>query len=214
MNSEEQKGILIIVSGPSGAGKSALATAVLSALPSLNFSVSYTTRAPRGNERDGVEYHFVAKAEFETLVQSGDLLEWAEVYGNYYGTGWRFIDAKLQLGEDVLLDVDVQGARTICAKRPEAVSIFVLPPSFQVLRTRLANRKLDKDYVIENRLRIARQEILQYRDYEYLIINDDFRNSVEELKAIIVGSRCRMRSRSSLAGSIVATFGGLDAESA
>jgi len=213
LNSEEQQGNLIIVSGPSGAGKSALAVAVLSALPGLNFSISYTTRAPRGNERNGIEYHFVAKAEFEALIQSGDLLEWAQVYGNYYGTGWKFIDAKLQLGEDVMLDVDVQGARTIRAKRPDAISIFILPPSFQVLRTRLANRKLDKDYVIENRLRIARQEIVQYRDYEYLIINDDFRNSVEELKAIIVGSRCRMMSRSGLAGSIVATFGGLDAES-
>jgi guanylate kinase len=214
LNSEEQQGNLIIVSGPSGAGKSALAVAVLSALPGLNFSISYTTRAPRGNERNGIEYHFVTKAEFEALIQSGDLLEWAEVYENFYGTGWKFIDAKLRLGEDVMLDVDVQGARTIRAKRPDAISIFILPPSFQVLRTRLANRKLDKDYVIENRLRIARQEIVQYRDYEYLIINGDFRNSVEELKAIIVGSRCRMTSRSGLAGSIVATFGGLDAESA
>jgi guanylate kinase len=214
LNNIAQKGNLIIVSGPSGAGKSALAAAALAALPAVNFSISYTTRGPRGNERNGVEYHFVSKDEFEALIQSGDLLEWAEVYGNYYGTGWKFIDAKLRLGEDVLLDVDVQGARTIRAKRPDAISIFILPPSFQMLRTRLANRKLDKDYVIENRLRIARQEILQYCEYEYLIFNDDFRNSVEELKAIIAGSRCRRTLRSDLAGSIVATFGGLDAESA
>ncbi len=207
-------GNLIIVSGPSGAGKSALATAVLSQLDGLAFSISYTTRAPRGNERDGVEYRFVSTAEFKELIQSGELLEWAEVYGNYYGTGHRFIDARLGEGVDVLLDIDVQGARTIRAKKPNAVAIFILPPSYEVLRTRLENRKLDKDYIIEQRLRIARQEIVQYCDYDYLIINDDFATSVQEMKAIILGLRCRMASRAESAGSIIATFGGLDAESA
>ncbi len=209
-----QKGSLIIVSGPSGAGKSALVSAVLKELNGLYFSVSYTTRAPRGNERDGVEYHFVTRAQFEALMRSGDLLEWAEVYGNYYGTPWRFIDSKLQDGGDVLLDVDVQGARTIRDKRPDAVGIFIMPPSYQVLRVRLENRKLDKEYVIEQRLKIAHREIAQYHDYDYLIINDDFRESVEELKVTILGSRCRMALRAESAGSIIATFGGLDAESA
>ncbi len=209
-----QKGSLIIVSGPSGAGKSALASAALEELKGLHFSVSYTTRAPRGNERDGIEYHFVTRAQFEALIRSGDLLEWAEVYGNYYGTAGKFIDDKLQEGRDVLLDVDVQGARTIRGKRPDAVAVFIMPPSYQVLRTRLENRKLDKEYVIEQRLKIARREINQYHDYDYLIINDDFRESVEELKAIILGSRCRMTLRAGSAASIVATFGGLDAESA
>ncbi len=209
-----QKGSLIIVSGPSGAGKSVLASAVLSEVSGLFFSVSYTTRAPRGAERDGVEYHFVTREQFEDLVKKGVLLEWAEVYGNYYGTGWEFIDSKIRDGGDVLLDVDVQGARTIRGKRPNAVAVFIMPPSYRVLRMRLETRKLDKDYVIEQRLKIARQEIMQYHDYDFLIINDDFRESVEELKAIILGSRCRMSSRSESAGSIIATFGGLDAESA
>ena len=209
-----QKGSLIIVSGPSGAGKSALASAALADLAGLQFSVSFTTRAPRGNERDGVEYHFVSRAQFEELIRSGDLLEWAEVYGNYYGTARKFIDDRLQDGGDVLLDVDVQGARTIRGKRPDAVAIFIMPPSYGVLRKRLENRKLDKEYVIEQRLKIARREITQYHDYDFLIINDDFRESVEELKAIILGSRCRMASRAESAASIVATFGGLDAESA
>src|SRR5512143_1386874 len=159
-----QTGSLIIVSGPSGAGKSVLASTVLAELKNLFFSVSYTTRAPRGNERDGVEYHFVTRERFETLVQKGYLLEWAEVYGNYYGTARQFIDDKLRGGGDVLLDVDVQGARTIRGKRPDAVGIFIMPPSYQVLRMRLENRKLDKDYVIEQRLKIARREIAQYND--------------------------------------------------
>jgi len=211
-NSMPQKGSLIIVSGPSGAGKSALASAVLAILPGLNFSVSYTTRAPRGNERDGTEYHFVNKAQFEALIRGGDLLEWAEVYGHYYGTAREFIDQKLQRGDDVLLDIDVQGALTMRRKRPEAITIFIMPPSYQDLRLRLENRKLDKEYVIEQRLRIARREIAHYRDYDYLIINDDFDDSVEELKAIILGARCRMTSRAESAKSVVATFGGSDAE--
>jgi guanylate kinase len=207
-----RKGSLIIVSGPSGAGKSALVSAVLGTMPELSFSVSYTTRAPRGTERDGVEYHFVARDDFAALIKSGDLLEWAEVYGNYYGTGRKFIDDRIRQGSDVLLDVDVQGARAIRGNRPEAVSVFIMPPSYQVLRLRLENRKLDKQYVIEQRLMIARREIAGYRDYDYLIVNDAFDASVEELKAIILGCRCRMAVRSESAESIVATFGGMDAE--
>ena len=207
-----RKGSLIIVSGPSGAGKSALASAVTSRLKDLRFSVSYTTRAPRGDERDGVEYHFVGKAEFEGLIRDRAFLEWAEVYGNYYGTARKFIDDTLRGGQDVLLDVDVQGAHTMRRKRPASISIFILPPSYQELRRRLENRKLDKDYVIEQRLKIARHEIVQYKDYDYLIVNDDFEESVKQLEAIILGSRCLMTSRAESAESIVATFGGLDAE--
>jgi guanylate kinase len=207
-----RKGSLIIVSGPSGAGKSALASAVISRLKDLYFSVSYTTRAPRGDEREGVEYHFVGKAEFNELIQGNDFLEWAEVYGNYYGTARKFIDDTLRGSKDVLLDVDVQGAHTIRRKRPDAISIFIMPPSYQVLRRRLENRKLDKEYVIEQRLKIARREIVQYRDYDYLIVNDDFEESVKELEAIILGFRCQMTSRTESAESIVATFGGLDDE--
>jgi guanylate kinase len=205
-------GSLIIVSGPSGAGKSALVSAVLASLPGLRFSVSYTTRPPRGNERDGVEYHFVQKDEFEALIRGGHLLEWAQVYGNYYGTGGKYIDEQLLQGNDVVLDIDVQGARTMRAKRPDAIGIFIMPPSYQVLRMRLENRKLDKQYVIEQRLRIARREISFYRDYEYLIVNDGFDASLEELKAILLGSRCRMTSRAESAESIVTTFGGMDAD--
>jgi len=205
-------GNLIIVSGPSGAGKSAIATLVLQRVAGVCFSVSYTTRPPRDNERDGVHYHFVGKAEFEALVRDHHLLEWAEVYGNFYGTAGKFIDDRLGGGEDVLLDVDVQGARSIRALRPEAISVFILPPSYQVLKSRLENRKLDKDYVIEQRLRIARSEMSHYREYDYLIINEDLESSVADLQAIILGSRCRRANRVGAVESIVATFGGLNAQ--
>jgi guanylate kinase len=205
-------GSLFIVSGPSGAGKSALSRTALQTIPGLKFSISYTTRPPRGSECDGVEYHFVDRATFETLVQRGDLLEWAEVYGNCYGTSRQVLDDALGKGDDMLLDVDVQGARTIRSRRPKAITVFVLPPSYQVLRDRLESRKEDKKYVIEQRLKIARKEIDTYSDYDYLIINDKLEKSVEELRAIIIGSRCRMAARAGAAESIVATFGGVDAE--
>jgi guanylate kinase len=205
-------GNLIIVSGPSGAGKSAISAGVLEQLPRLRFSVSYTTRTPRGGEQNGIHYHFVSREEFDGLVRNGDMLEWAEVYGNFYGTSKKMIDEALTAGDDVLLDVDVQGARTICRKRPGAMSVFIMPPSYGVLRERLEQRKLDKAYVIEQRLRVANEEIRQFADYDYLIINSDLGKAIEELKAIVIGLRCRMERRTEDARAIVATFGGVNAQ--
>ena len=205
-------GNLIIVSGPSGAGKSAISAGVLEQLPRLRFSVSYTTRTPRGGEQNGIHYHFVSREKFDGLVRNGEMLEWAEVYGNFYGTSKKMIDEALTAGDDVLLDVDVQGARTICRKRPGAMSVFIMPPSYGVLRERLEQRKLDKAYVIEQRLRVANEEIRQFADYDYLIINSDLGNAIEELKAIVIGSRCRMERRTEDAQAIVATFGGMNAQ--
>jgi guanylate kinase len=205
-------GNLIIVSGPSGAGKSAISAGVLEQLPRLRFSVSYTTRTPRGGEQNGIHYHFVSREEFDGLVRNGEMLEWAEVYGNFYGTSRKMIDEALTAGDDILLDVDVQGARTICRKRPGAMSVFIMPPSYGVLKERLEQRKLDKAYVIEQRLRVAYEEIRQFADYNYLIINSDLGNAIEELKAIVIGSRCRMERRTDDAQAIVATFGGVNAQ--
>jgi guanylate kinase len=207
-----RNGNLIIVSGPSGAGKSVLAAYVLQQVPRLNFSVSYTTRAPRGKEHEGVEYHFVSREEFESKIRAGDFLEWAEVYGNYYGTSRKLVDGFLERGEDVLLDVDVQGAQYIRRKRADSISIFIMPPSFEVLRKRLESRSLDKQYVIEQRLKIACKEIRHYKEYDYLIINDNLDNSSQELKAIIMGVRCRLAARIESVKSILDTFGGMDAE--
>jgi guanylate kinase len=205
-------GTLFIVSGPSGAGKSAIAAGVLESVPDLRFSISYTSRQPRGDERNGVEYHFVSENEFKELIENRELLEWAMVYGNYYGTSKRGVEEILGKGQDVLLDIDVQGACSIRNFRPEAVGVFILPPSFQVLRARLESRKLDKQYVIEQRLKIACKEITHYRNFDYLIINAALDDSINQLRAIILGSRCRLAARAEAAKSILATFGGLDAE--
>ena len=205
-------GNLIIVSGPSGAGKSALVGGVLTRVPRVKFSVSYTTRAPRRVERDGVEYFFVDRPKFQSLIESDSLLEWAEVHGNYYGTSRKFVDDLLRQGEDVLLDIDVQGADIVRAKCPESIGIFILPPSYRVLRERLLRRSLDEGVVIAQRLKIARKEINHYKEYDYLIINEDLGGSIQELESIILGARCRMAARIKSAKSILATFGGMDAE--
>ena len=212
MSDMARGGSLIIVSGPSGAGKSALSNGVLRLVPRLRFSVSYTTRAPRGAERDGVEYFFVSRDEFQSLINGGELLEWAEVHGNLYGTSRRFVDDLLQEGDDVLLDIDIQGAHIIRQKRADAVGIFIMPPSFQILRERLLRRKLDDGIVIEKRLKIACKEIVHYREYDYLIINEDLGSSIQELQSIILGLQCRTAARIDRAKSVIETFGGIDAE--
>jgi guanylate kinase len=207
-----REGSLIIVSGPSGAGKSVLVANTLQSVPKLKFSVSYTTRAPRGKEQNGVEYFFIDRKEFQSLIQSNDFLEWAEVHGNFYGTSRRFVDDLLRQGEDVILDIDIQGARIIRQKRADAVAVFVLPPSYAILRERLQRRSLDDHVVIEQRLKRAIQEIGHYREYDYLIINEDLGVATQELQSIIVSARCRMIARINSAQSIVATFGGIDAK--
>jgi guanylate kinase len=212
LNKAACTGNLIIVSGPSGAGKSALVEGVLKSMPQLRFSVSFTTRLPRVTETDGIEYFFIDRREFQNLIEKGDFLEWAEVHGNFYGTSARFVDEILQKGEDVILDIDVQGARIIRQKRPDATAVFILPPSFQVLRERLERRKLDDGPVIEHRLRRACNEIRHFREYDYLIVNNDLGRSIDELKVIVSSARCRIAVRIESAKSILATFGGVDAE--
>ena len=213
MSDAARTGNLIIVSGPSGAGKSALVGGVLQRVPRVKFSVSYTTRAPRGNEQHGREYFFVDRAEFESLIASDSFLEWAEVHQNYYGTSRKFVDGLMSAGDDVLLDIDVQGAAIIRRKRPDAVAVFILPPSYQVLRERLLRRSKDdglKDFVIEKRLRMAWSEVSRYNEYDYVIINEILGNSIQELESIVLGARCRMVARTESAKAVLATFGGMD----
>jgi guanylate kinase len=206
LSEEKRSGNLIILSGPSGAGKSALAGYALRSLPDLKFSISYTTRAPRGGEQDGVEYSFTDRAKFESLAAAGEFLEWAEVHGNYYGTSRSFIDGFLRQGNDVILDIDVQGAHAVKKARPDAVAVFVLPPSFDVLRERLLRRSLDDASVIARRLKIAHDEIRSYENYDYLIINDDLENADREFVAIIISAHCRMNARRNVAASILEHF--------
>ena len=186
-------GILFIISAPSGSGKSTLVSEVRKQLSGIEFSVSWTTRPPRGSEQDGREYNFTTREEFERMVAEGQFLEHAEVFGNYYGTARRSLELARVAGHDLLLDIDVQGAAQVRAKMPEAVSIFVLPPNPKVLRTRLRNRSRAEGVVNEaelyRRLSEASREIENYRGYGYILINDILDRAVAQLEAIVQAER-------------------------
>jgi len=180
-----------VISAPSGSGKTTLVQKLLTSFDDLRFSVSYTTRAPRGAERDGVDYHFVIREAFQEKIRRGELLEWAEVHGNLYGTSKLETERIRAMGQDLLLDVDVQGADQVRKAEPEAVTMFVMPPSFQVLEERLCGRKQDSPEVIEGRLAGARREIDRYRDYHYVLVNDRIEETAELLKSIVLAERAR-----------------------
>jgi guanylate kinase len=182
--------LIYIISAPSGSGKSTLVNELLKLVPDLDFSISYTTRAPRGSEQNGKQYHFVSREEFEQMVRDDEFLEHASLYGrDYYGTARRFLREAEQKGHDLLLDIDVQGAAQIKQKLPDAVSIFVLPPDRKTLEWRLRKRGEDSDEVIERRLDAARREIENYDKYDYILINDDLEESIESLQAIVLSRR-------------------------
>jgi len=202
------KGNLIVISAPSGSGKTSLANRALEEIPKLKFSVSHTTRKPRPGERNQVEYFFVSEEEFEEMIEQDTFLEHARVYGNYYGTSRAFVDEQLSVGYDVLLDLDVQGAAQVKKSYPEAILVFVFPPSLEVLKTRLKNRGLDDPSIIDKRLRIAKKEIQYYTNYQYVIINRKIEESLVELKSIIQVSGCRLEKRKELAAEIIKTFPG------
>ena len=200
------RGDLLIVSAPSGSGKTSVANSTLSQVQRLCFSVSYTTRSPRQGEREGIDYRFVPTDQFEDMKSSGQLLEWAQVYGHYYGTDRQFVERQRDRGWDVLLDIDVQGARAVKQTLPESHLVFLFPPSFDTLEQRLRSRGLDDEKVIRSRLEVARSEILAYGEYDYLILNEDIEQAVSELKSIVCAVRCRRERRHGLAEKILATF--------
>lgn len=188
-------GIVYILSAPSGAGKSTLAARLRQMFPDIEFSISYTTREPRGNEQHGREYYFVSRAEFEQMLAQGEFLEHAEVFGNYYGTARRTVEEARERGHDLLLDIDVQGARQIREKIPDAVAIFILPPSRPVLERRLRERSQAENAasedVIQRRLLTASKEIENYPNYGYILVNDRLEDSIEQLKAIVLAERLK-----------------------
>jgi len=186
---------VFIISAPSGSGKSTLVNEVRKIVPGLRFSVSYTTRAPRGSEQDGREYYFVSRPEFEDMIGRDEFLEYADVFGNYYGTARRFLREAKEHGEDLLLDIDVQGAAQIKRRIPEAASVFVLPPNRDKLEWRLRHRGLDSEQVICRRLDTARREIENYDKYDYILVNDRLEPSVDQLKAIVLSERMRHSGR-------------------
>jgi len=185
---------VFIISAPSGSGKTTLVSRLLASLPGLMFSVSYTTRKPRGDEVDGRSYRFVSRPDFEAMIARDEFLEWAEVFGNYYGTHRGILEAAQAQGKDLVLDIDVQGARQLRSRIPEAVSVFILAPSRQILEQRLRARGEDREDVIERRLRDAAEEIRDYNRYDYVLINRDLDESEATLGAIVRAERVR-RSR-------------------
>jgi guanylate kinase len=187
MISKEMKpshGHLFIISAPSGAGKTTIAKAVLQKFKDMCYSISYTTRKPRAEERDGVDYHFVSKQDFKNGIKKARWAEWAEVYGNYYGTSAEFIEKKLSSGCDILLDIDVQGTLQILKHHPDSVTVFILPPSINVLRKRLEMRGSDSQAVIEKRLINAKKEMVQKKMYRHIIVNDELSVAIDEICAI------------------------------
>ena len=188
-------GILFIISAPSGSGKSTLVNELRKAVGNLEFSVSYTTRPPRGSEQDGHEYFFISRDEFERLLAEDALLEHADVFGNYYGTARRFLEGARERGNDLLLDIDVQGERQVKQRIPEAVSIFILPPTRKELESRLRRRSqaegMLSEEVIQRRLVTAAREIENYKNYDYILVNDQLEQSIDELKAIVLAERVR-----------------------
>jgi guanylate kinase len=183
--------VVFIVSAPSGSGKSTLVTSLLARDPSLRFSVSYTTRAPRGHEKPGESYNYISRQEFQERVQRGEFLEHAEVFGNFYGTHRNILSEAESEGKDLILDIDVQGARQLKERIPEAVSIFILAPSRDILEQRLRARSEDSETVIQRRLRDAAEEIRNYAQYDYVLVNRQIDTSVDTLMAIIKAERVR-----------------------
>lgn len=181
------RGGLFILSAPSGAGKTSLLRALIARHGRLAFSVSYTTRAPRPGEVSGRDYHFIDRARFEAMRKAGDFLESAWVFGNGYGTGVEDVERLRAAGRDVVLEIDWQGARQVRARIPEVVSVFILPPSRQILRTRLTGRGTDTEATIERRMAAASEEMAHWREYDYVIVNDDFERALGELEGIFAG---------------------------
>jgi guanylate kinase len=190
---KRREGLLFVVSAPSGAGKTTLCRALTDSLENLTHSISYTTRKPRPGEIDGRDYYFVTEERFRNMVRAGDFAEWAQVHSNLYGTSRRVIDEMRTGGTDVILDIDTQGAGQIKEKCQDAVFIFIMPPSLEILEERLRNRKSDNEDEIKKRMRRARDEIRDYTMYDYIIVNRDYERALAELRSIVLAERCRTR---------------------
>ncbi len=188
---DQGRGLIFVVSAPSGTGKTTLVREILKRVSGLRFSVSFTTRTPRANEQEGIDYHFVSPSVFQKMVDRGEFLEWAEVLGNRYGTAQVDGDALRSEGVDLILDIDTQGAKSVLEAHSDAVLIFILPPSPEVLEERLVRRGLDSAERIRFRLANAYREVSESHRYHYIILNGSMKQAVEELKAIILAERCR-----------------------
>lgn len=184
-------GRLYVISAPSGTGKTTLLKRVMKELPQMKFSVSYTTRPSRSGEKDGVDYHFVSRDEFQGMIQAGEFAEWTEVHGNFYGTSRAYLEKCLCRDADVILDIDTEGAAQIHQRYPQGVYIFILPPGMEDLKERLTRRGSESQEMIDLRLRNASKEIERMDQYEYIVINEQIDEAAERIKAIIVAEKCK-----------------------
>src|ERR671912_832112 len=199
-------GRLFIVSAPSGTGKTTLVERLVRDMQGISMSRSYTSRPPRPGETDGVDYNFISRERFDAMIANGDLLEHAEVFGNWYGTGAAETRGALAGGDDLVLVIDVQGARQVRNAGFEHVGIFVLPPSFEILEDRLRRRSKDSEVQIQRRLAVAQQEVAAVAEYEYVVINDDVDNAVARLRSIVEAERSRLRAMQPQADAIIESF--------
>jgi guanylate kinase len=197
---------LFIVSAPSGTGKTTLVERLVEQLPQLRMSRSYTSRRSREGETDGVDYNFVTRERFDAMIAAGDFLEWADVFGNLYGTCASETERMLAAGDDVVLVIDVQGARQVRRRGVETTTIFVMPPSPAVLEQRLRGRRKDSEEAIQRRLQVAREEVAAFRDYDFVVINDELPGSVDRLRGIVLAERARLKRMQTVAESIVRAF--------
>jgi guanylate kinase len=204
--SSEPRGILFVVSAPSGTGKTTLVERLVQAVPDLTMSRSYTSRPSRAGESDGVDYNFISRSRFEEMIRAGEFLEWADVFGNLYGTSAADTARCLARGCDLVLVIDVQGARQVRERRAGTVGIFVLPPSFEILEQRLRGRSKDQEAAIQRRLQTARNEVAAYSEYDYVVINDEFDACVDRLRAIVLAERARLAPMTRQVERILETF--------
>src|SRR3954451_10015798 len=199
-------GLLFIVSAPSGAGKTTLVEQLVEQVPRLRMSRSYTSRATRPGETDGVDYNFVTRDRFEAMAAAGEYLEWAEVFGNLYGTCAADTDRMLSGGDDVVLVIDVQGARKMRGQGLRSRTVFVMPPSFAVLEQRLRGRSKDSEAAIQRRLQVAREEVASFAEYDFIVVNDELTSAVDRLRSIVIAKRAQLGRMQVTAENIIRTF--------
>jgi guanylate kinase len=207
-NEQRSRGLLFVVSAPSGTGKTTVVERLVQIFPDLGLSRSYTSRAMRNGEQDGLDYNFIARERFEAMIEEDAFLEWADVFGNLYGTGKVETERELAGGRDLILVIDVQGARQVRSHGANAIGIFVLPPSFEALERRLRGRSKDSEDAIRKRLTTARREIRAVAEYEYVIVNDELDTCVDRLRSIVLAERARPRVMAPTVARIVGSFTG------
>ena len=204
--SERRRGLMLVVSAPSGTGKTTVVERLVQVVPGLSLSRSYTSRGIRPGEVDGIDYNFITRTRFEGMVATDAFLEWADVFGNLYGTCAEDAERELAAGRDLVLVIDVKGARQVRARCPGTVGIFVMPPSYEVLEKRLRGRSKDSDEAIQRRLQVAREEVSAFEEYDYVVLNDDLPSAVDRIRAIVLAERAKLDCMRPTAIEILRTF--------